>query len=149
MSITIRTPGDGDFFDWLGLYEGYAQFYEEPLTDQRALQLWSWLTDASHEENALVAVDDGSLVGLVHFREFTRPLEADQGSYIDDLFVKDDARHSGVGRALIDAVSDRARAAGHGVVQWITAADNAEAQALYDDVATRTPWVTYEIDLAK
>ncbi|HEY5224543.1 MAG TPA: GNAT family N-acetyltransferase [Microbacteriaceae bacterium] len=149
MSITIRTPSDGDFFDWLGLYEEYAQFYEEPLTDQRALQLWSWLTDASHEENGLVAVDDGSLVGLVHFREFTRPLEADQGSYIDDLFVKDDARHTGVGRALIDAVSDRARAAGHGVVQWITAADNAEAQRLYDDVATRTPWVTYEIDLAK
>ncbi|MEO8907659.1 MAG: GNAT family N-acetyltransferase [Microbacteriaceae bacterium] len=149
MSITIRTPSDADFFDWLGLYEGYAEFYEEPLTDQRALQLWSWLTDASHEENALVAVDDGSLVGLVHFREFTRPLEADRGSYIDDLFVQGDARNTGVGRALIAAVTDRARAAGLGVVQWITAPDNEDAQRLYDDVATPTPWVTYEIDLTK
>jgi ribosomal protein S18 acetylase RimI-like enzyme len=148
MSITIRTPGDSDFFDWLGLYEGYAEFYEQPLTDQRALQLWSWLTDASHEENVLVAVEDGELVGLVHFREFTRPLEADRGMYIDDLYVRDEARNSGVGRALIDAVSEKAHAAGLGVVQWVTAPGNEQAQRLYDEVATRTAWVTYEVDLA-
>lgn len=27
----------------------------------------------------------------------------------------------------------------------MTAADNATAQRLYDDVATKTPWVTYDL----
>jgi GNAT superfamily N-acetyltransferase len=147
MSITVRTPTDGDFFSWLALYEGYAAFYDVPLTDDRALLLWSWLTDASNEESALIAVDDGELVGLVHFREFVRPLEADRGMFIDDLFVADSARNAGTGKALIDAVSDRARDKGLGVVQWITAPDNETAQQLYDKVGKRTPWVTYELDL--
>lgn len=148
MSITIRTPSDGDFFSWLDLYEGYANFYSEPLTDRRALQLWSWLSDPAEAVNVFVAVDDGVLVGLIHFREFTRPLEAERGVYIDDLFVLEGSRNRGVGRALIDAVSERARESRAGVVQWITAEDNAEAQKFYDGVGKRTSWVTYEIDLS-
>ena len=34
-------------------------------------------------------------------------------------------------------------------MQWITAHDNSDAQKLYDSVANRTAWVTYEIDLAE
>lgn len=149
MSITIRTPTDGDFFAWLGLYEGYAAFYNVQLTDERALLLWSWLSDVNHEENVLVAADDGELVGLVHFREFSRPLEADRSIAIDDLYVAEDKRRSGVAQQLIDAVVKQARGKGLGVVQWITAADNEEAQKLYDKVAERTNWLTYEIDLTK
>jgi ribosomal protein S18 acetylase RimI-like enzyme len=32
-------------------------------------------------------------------------------------------------------------------VQLITAADNETAQKLYDQLGTRTDWVTYEIDV--
>jgi len=31
-----------------------------------------------------------------------------------------------------------------GTLRWITASDNLTAQALYDQVATRATWVTYE-----
>ena len=34
---------------------------------------------------------------------------------------------------------------GHGGVAWITADDNATAQQLYDRIAKRTSWVTYEM----
>jgi GNAT superfamily N-acetyltransferase len=150
MSITIRTPTDGDFFSWLGLYEGYAEFYETVLTDEKALILWSWLSDPAHEENALVAVDDdGALVGLAHYREFSRPLESDRGLFIDDLYVTADARNKGVGTQLIEAVKALASEKKFGVVQWITAPDNETAQKVYDQVATRTPWVTYELELDK
>ncbi len=152
MSITIRPVADGDFFAWLGLYEKYAAFYETALTDEKALLVWTWLTDPAHEENALVAVDDEStgenqLVGLAHYREFARPLESDRGLYLDDLFVDGDSRGKGAGRDLIAAVRAIAEARGLGVVQWITAADNETAMKLYDGVAARTPWVTYEIEL--
>lgn len=147
MSVTIRTPSEADFFPWLGLYEGYAKFYGETLTDQKALVLWSWLTDPAHPESVLVAADDesGELVGLAHFREFPRPLEARTGYFIDDLYVSNDARKAGVGGALIEAVRGLAVEKGSDVVQWITARDNDTARALYDSVAKPTEWVTYEL----
>jgi phosphoserine aminotransferase len=39
-----------------------------------------------------------------------------------------------------------AAAEGHAGVQWMTAEDNNQAQALYDTLATRTAWVTYDAE---
>ncbi|MFF2051626.1 GNAT family N-acetyltransferase [Leifsonia sp. NPDC058194] len=148
MTIEVRPVRDGDFFAWLELYTKYAEFYETELTDQRALVLWSWLTAPEHEEQGFVAVDGDRLVGLAHVREFARPLEGDRGLFLDDLFVLESERGAGIGRALIQHVRSLAEQRGLGVVQWITAHDNTNAQRVYDDVAARTSWVTYEIDLA-
>jgi ribosomal protein S18 acetylase RimI-like enzyme len=149
MAIEIRPVRDGDFFAWLDVYAKYAEFYDTELTDQKALLLWSWLTAPEHEENGYIAVDGDRIVGLAHVREFARPLEGDRGLFLDDLFVAEDARGRGVGRALLEHTRDLARQRGLGVVQWITAHDNAEAQRIYDSVAERTQWVTYEIPLAE
>ena len=147
MAIEVRPVRDGDFFAWLDLYAKYAEFYETELTDQKALVLWSWLTDPDHEESGYVAVDGDRIVGLANVREFARPLEGDRGLFLDDLFVAEDARGAGVGGLLIQTMRELAEQRGLGVVQWITAQDNATAQKLYDGVADRTGWVTYEIDL--
>jgi hypothetical protein len=32
-------------------------------------------------------------------------------------------------------------------VRWITAEDNYRGRGVYDKLATRTPWVTYDIKL--
>ncbi|WP_285117023.1 GNAT family N-acetyltransferase [Leifsonia sp. fls2-241-R2A-40a] len=148
MSIEVRPVKDGDFFAWLDVYAKYAEFYDTELTDQKALVLWSWLTDPEHEENGLVAVDGDRIVGLANVREFARPLEGDRGLFLDDLFVVEEERSKGVGAALIQHVRSLAEERGLGVVQWITAQDNTSAQQLYDQVAERTAWVTYEIALA-
>ena len=152
MSITVRPAADGDFFAWLGLYEKYAAFYETALTDEKALLVWSWLIDPGHEESALVAIDDeaddgNELVGLAHYREFARPLETDRGLFLDDLYVDEAVRGHGAGKALIEAVRDIAQERKLGVVQWITAPDNETAIHLYDELGSRTSWVTYEIEL--
>lgn len=148
MSATVREPTNKDFFAWLELYARYGDFYRTPLTDEKALLVWSWLTDAAHEENALVAVaDDGTLVGLAHFREYAKPLAGGRGMFLDDLFVSPDHRGHGIGTSLIDAVRARAAERGVSIVRWITAADNETAIRLYDTVATRTTWVTYEMTL--
>ena len=148
MTIEVRPVRDGDFFAWLDVYAQYAEFYETELTDQKALVLWSWLTAPEHEESGYVAVDGDRIVGLAHVREFARPLEGDRGLFVDDLFVIEESRGKGVGGALLAQARSLAEERGLGVVQWITAHDNDTAQKLYDQVANRTQWVTYEIDLA-
>ena len=57
------------------------------------------------------------------------------------------ARGRGVGRALIEAVYDRARAAGCSRVYWQTHESNATAMALYDTLAERSGFVVYRRDM--
>ncbi len=148
MSVQVRPLGDKDFFTWLGLFEGYSEFYERELTDEKALRVWSWIIDKNHELDGAVAVnDDGDFVGFAHYREVPRTLSADRGLFLDDLFVAPDARGAGVGKAIMDFVKEYASERQLGQIRLITAADNETAQRLYNEVGTRTEWVTYEIEV--
>ena len=49
--------------------------------------------------------------------------------------------------ALIEAVAGVARERGWGVLRWITADDNYRGRGVYDRLATRTMWITYEMKL--
>ena len=94
-----------------------------------------------------MARGEAGLIGLAHVRAFSRPLSASTGGFLDDLFVDPQARGTGAARGLIAAVRALAQTQGWSVVRWITAADNAPARGLYDQVAQATRWVTYDIAL--
>lgn len=147
MSVTVRPVTESDLFAWHALSTGYGDFYGVPMTDERAVRVWGWLSDPTHPLQALVAENEqGDLVGLAHYRVFPRPLAGTTGLYLDDLFVDPNARKHGVGEALLGRLRELAAAGGHSVVRWITASDNEEAQRLYDRVAKRTEWVTYDLE---
>jgi len=63
------------------------------------------------------------------------------------LFTAEAARGKGVGRALIDAVYERAKSAGLARVYWQTHETNRVAMALYDRVAERSGFVVYRKNL--
>jgi len=147
MTFEIRAAGDDDFFGWLPLFAAYCEFYETELDDAKALIVWNWIRDESDPLQAALAVDDeGRPVGLAHYRVVPDSLQATKGMYLDDLYVDESARASGIGRALIEFVHARSLEVGTGGVSWITAADNAPARRLYDELARQTDWVTYEMD---
>jgi GNAT superfamily N-acetyltransferase len=110
-------------------------------------KVWGWLLDAGHTTEGLVAEVDGKLLGLVHFRPFARPLSASIGGFLDDLFVDPAARGSGAAAALIEALAAEGRKRGWTVIRWITAEDNYRARALYDQLAEKTRWATYDLKL--
>lgn len=145
--MIIRGPEAGDFEAWARLYAGYAAFYRVEQTEEMRARVWSWIGDPGHEVQGLVAEVDGVLVGLAHLRPFARPLSASVGGFLDDLFVDPEARGSGAAKALIGAVEAEGRRRGWTVLRWITAENNYRARGVYDQVATRTPWVTYDIKL--
>ncbi|KQM83398.1 GNAT family N-acetyltransferase [Agromyces sp. Leaf222] len=146
MTHEIRLAAEDDFFGWLPLFEAYCRFYETELDDAKALIVWNWISDEHDPLQAALAVDDeGKPVGLAHFRVVPDSLAATKAMHLDDLYVDEEARGAGLGRALIEFVHARAAEVGAGGVSWITAADNAVAQRVYDELATRTTWVTYEM----
>ncbi|MBC3937209.1 GNAT family N-acetyltransferase, partial [Undibacterium sp. CY7W] len=63
--------------------------------------------------------------------------------YLQDLFTVDHARGMGVGRALINAVYNTAKAVGTQRVYWQTQETNTIAMQLYDQMAQKIPFVVY------
>ncbi len=147
MSIEIRPVQESDRAEWDVLYQGYATFYKVDQTPEMRDRVWSWLMDADHGSNGLVAVQGGKLIGLTHYRPFVSCLGANVSCFLDDLFVDPNARGSGAAQALIDGVKEIASEKGWAKVRWITADDNYRARSLYDKSAVRTMWVTYDLPI--
>ncbi len=106
-------------------------------------RVWEWLALAEAQTCGLVALDEGGVVGLTHFRPFERPITGTTGLWIDDLYVDPAHRGRGLARALVERVLFIARAEGHDVVRWTTKRTNASARRLYDQVAVEAPVVVY------
>ena len=142
----VRELEDRDRAAWQQLYSGYGDFYKTPLSDEKADRVWAWLMDPNYEAFGLVAVDDNdSPIAIAHYRQFARLLADGIGIYLDDLFTAASARGTGAGTALIGRLEEIARERGAEVVRWITANDNFVGQKLYDRLASRTMWVTYDL----
>ncbi|MFL1464199.1 GNAT family N-acetyltransferase [Roseococcus sp. DSY-14] len=134
--------------DWDRLFAGYAAFYKVEQTQAMRDTVWAWLMDPAHELKALVAEDAaGRAIGLAHYTPMVRPSRATYGGFLNDLFVDPAQRGGGVADALLAALSELGRQKGWNVIRWITADDNYRARGVYDRVATRTMWVTYDIAL--
>jgi len=80
-----------------------------------------------------------------HLREWVRPLRGVKCGYLDDLFVDPQHRGSGIVDALYDAMRALAAERRWPVIRWTTADDNYRARAVYDRLATRTLWITYDM----
>lgn len=140
----IRALRPNDESEWRCLFAGYRSFYHLTADDAVVDRVWSWICDTHHETRALVAEYDGKVVGIAHYRPFARPSTGTTGLWLDDLFTDPSYRGQGVGRALIERLQSIAADRGCSVVRWITAEDNAQAQILYDTLASKTNWVTYD-----
>jgi ribosomal protein S18 acetylase RimI-like enzyme len=144
----IRPIAPGDRDAWRTLFTAYGVFYKADFSPAVLDGVWAWLMDAAHDVSALVAESTGAespaLVGFAHLRRLNDTFTAGPAWSLDDLYVAPEHRGEGIARSLIAACAATAHAAGGGTLRWITASDNSTAQRLYDAVATRTSWVTYE-----
>ena len=144
--LRVRPVLDADFDSWRKLYQGYAAFYRTEQSDAMVQRVWGWLRDPAHEVEGLVVEGaGGALVGLAHFRPFARPLSATVGCFLDDLFVDPTRRGAGVADLLLTELARIARQNNWSVVRWITADDNYRGRAKYDQYASRTAWITYDM----
>ena len=144
MSVEARDIHEGDRHAWRRLFTEYGVFYKTEFSDAVLDGVWAWLMDAESDLCAVVAVEADTVIGFAHYRRLPDTFTARWEWYLDDLFVDSGHRGGGAGEALIDAVVERAASDGGGKLRWITAENNERAQRLYDRVATRTTWVTYE-----
>lgn len=143
----VRALEAADEPAWRDLFRAYGEFYRTTFADDVLDRVWAQLLRADSGIDALVATDAADEpIGIAHYRSHPDTFTGNRDWFLDDLFVTPDARGTGAGAALVTAIRDLA-APGDGVLRWITAADNERAQRLYDRIAKRTTWVTYEVRL--
>jgi hypothetical protein len=107
------------------------------------LETWRRFLAPAEPMHAVLAMADGQALGLAHsvYQRSTWTLE--DYCYLQDLFVADDARGGGIGRALIEHVYADARLRGASRVHWLTHESNRSAMQLYDRVADRSGFIQY------
>ncbi len=145
--MIIRPAHPDDFAAWLPLWDGYNAFYgrsgDTALAPDISSATWARFFDAYEPMWALVAEDDGALLGLAHYLFHRSTIALQPSCYMQDLFTAAAARGKGVGRALIEAVYAKAAEAGIPRVYWQTHETNVAAMRLYDQVAEKSGFVVY------
>ncbi|WP_026345162.1 GNAT family N-acetyltransferase [Novispirillum itersonii] len=143
----IRPVKPEDYAQWLPLWTGYNTFYgrsgPSALPADITAMTWQRFFDDAEPMHALVAEQDGTLIGLVHYLYHRSTISIGPTCYLQDLFTLEAARGTGIGTALIHEVYRQAAAAGAGRVYWQTHETNLTAMKLYDRIADRSGFLVY------
>ena len=146
--LLIRPLQPADEGDWRRLWAGYLAFYRQALSAETTEATWrALIAEARPEMIGRVAALDGRVVGMLNAVIHPNTWSVAPVCYLEDLYVEAEQRGRSIGRALIEALAAEGRRAGWRRIYWRTADDNRTAQRLYDGVARRSRWVTYELDL--
>ncbi len=128
--ITTRgyTPADAD--DFLILYRACLAYYHvRPASAEQEARIVGLLNSERHL-SCLMAYDGDTPVGFATW-VLTFPSGSDLALYMKELFVREEARSTGVGRALMAELVRIAEAEGCCRFDWQTDMDNPGSQAFY------------------
>jgi len=97
---------------------------------------------------ANVADDGGNVLGMtIYFRNYST-WTGRLGLYLEDFYVRPEARGRGVGRALVAQLVDEARAHGYARIDWSVLDWNESAIGFYRSIGARpmSGWTGYRLD---
>jgi GNAT superfamily N-acetyltransferase len=142
--MKIRNLYKSDYSGWRNLWDQYLIFYKHELSEEQTQLTFERLIDSNIGIHGFVLEVDGQILGIAHssFRHST--WAENQELYLEDLFVDPGSRGKGFGRALINATAEFGKQYGAQKLYWQTHRDNATAQRLYETLASKSEFVTYE-----
>jgi GNAT superfamily N-acetyltransferase len=149
MPVTVSPVPPEGVDELLPLIAGYQRFYGATPDDDRNRAFFSRFAAPGDGPGLLLAARDDAtqaLVGHACLYWTHSSTSAEDVVLMNDLFVVEQARGTGAGRALIDAAAQVTRDRGLRRLTWQTAPDNHTAQRLYDRTgAKRSTWYEYEL----
>jgi ribosomal protein S18 acetylase RimI-like enzyme len=129
------------------MLEYIVGFYRQPRPADEDLTRLIDVLLAGDEGTVFVAERDDELVGFATLYFTWGTLAAAREAVMNDLYVVEPARGTGVAEALFRASADESRRRGCAEMVWETASDNHRAQRFYERMGSqRGPWVTYSIE---
>jgi len=129
----------------LPLIRDYMAFYHvTDIDDARNKAFFSQFAEGSDKGCQFLYRKNGQTVAFatVYF-SYTTSITA-KVAVLNDLFTLPEYREQGIAKSLIKHCADYAKAQGAARLQWVTAPDNKQAQAVYDALgASKSEWYFY------
>ena len=141
--VTIRKAEARDEVRWRKLWAGYIDFYRGSVAEEATARTWAAILDSGSDIGALVAVQDGEVIGLCNYVFHASTWSTQPICYLQDLFVDPQRRGGGAAKKLILACEQEAMAHGCFRLYWQTQEYNAPARSLYDTIVPRSSFIVY------
>ncbi len=123
-----------EFFDYLCALDGSTSTFEKAVGEMKLVR------DGFGERplfSAVIAEQDGAPVGYAIFN-IAYWADSLQGTvFMSDLFVKEEARGSGVGKAIMERLAEIGRDAGCEQILWTVWRKNPAAHAFYQRLGSQ------------
>ena len=145
-AVLIRPVEANDHEQWLQMWHDYNAFYETSASANVTAATWTRILDPSSPIKALFALDkNGNVLGFANYILHMRTWSDQLACYLEDLFVRPEARGQGAGRALIEHLIQMAKNSGWSRLYWMTRENNTTARHLYDQFCTKDDFVRYSL----
>ena len=147
--MIIRAATRGDVPALVGMIRDLATYEHEPDAVEVDEAL---LADALFVDQpvvfANVADDEGRVLGMTIYVRNYSTWTGRLGLYLEDFYVRPEARGRGVGRALVAQLVDEARAHGYARIDWSVLDWNESAIGFYRSIGARpmSGWTGYRLD---
>lgn len=142
----IRTIIPQDYGQWQKLYIGYIQFCGRTAIDHKSITtLWQWLMQG--KIFCSIAIVNHEFVGLTHSQELYSPLNGRLIGYLEDFFITESFRGTGIAEQLIENLKQQGQSKEWLFIRWKTRETNYRAQTFHNKIAKKTSWITYQLNL--
>ena len=148
MTTRIRPAQPGDEPAIVAMIYGLAEFedaVEQCTVTER--QITAALFSPEPSASCHLAEVDGEPAAVaVWFRNFST-WDGKAGIYLEDLFVREEFRRLGLGRAMLATLARECVERGYSRLSWAVLDWNSPAIALYDAVGGKqmSEWITYRV----
>lgn len=130
------------------MWADYCIFYGVSLAPEATDTLWQSLHDDAFPIHGFVAESAGGIAGfalvVLHWHTWSHRTLC----YLEDLFVRPEARGKNVGHALVSHLIALGQDRGWGKVYWHTNQDNTAARRLYDRFGMADGYVRYNVRMS-
>ncbi len=149
MSAVLRAARREDAAELLRLIRELARYEKaEDQVETDEAQLASTLFDPGATAHAIVAEQDGRLVGMaIYFFNYST-WQGRNGLYLEDLFVEPEQRGDGIGKALLARLAAIAVERDCGRFEWSVLDWNTPAIQFYESLGAQaqSEWVRYRLE---
>jgi GNAT superfamily N-acetyltransferase len=145
IDVHVRAPDASDYTAWREMWNAYCRFYETAVPERVSQSTWRRISAGDGSIAGLIAVAASTGVPLGFANYVVHPYTWSERSacYLEDLFVRADARGGGVGGALIEHLIALGDVNGWARLYWMTRANNDTARRLYDKYCHADDFVRY------
>ena len=147
-NLVLRPAGPDDAEALVGMVEQLAA-YENLSADNHctAEALRHELSQSHRALEAVIAWVGDEPIGMATFFQTYSTFAARRGLYLEDIFVREEHRHYGVGTEILRYVARLARERGYGRMEWTTLLWNTPAIEFYESLGAKPndAWTTYRL----